>query len=553
MSPRTTDVDPPRAAPRQTPLSLDSRALWVRVLPAALAALLIRVTVAAVDRIPTADATAFLTSGESLLSGDGYARYGVAETGVPPLVPAMLAGLARLFDDATVGFSAHHVLWGTVLVFPVAAVGLAVAGPRAGLRAAWAAALSPGLAVALGISGGGSELPALVALFTALALVVDRAAAPVGWRAAAIGASCGLAYLFRADTLLACLLVLAALWLRLHRRRSGGTGQTWRATVTASAVALVVALPWPVWVYEQTGRVQLSGKASESTIEGWEALARHDRVARDALIYRLDDSGEIVGRQQVSLVALATADPRSFLSVQRENLATLAEEVLVPQARWPASSWTLPPSWELVPLPGLLLAAWAAWRRRRQPRVQLLLGVAAANVVVIMAFFVQDRYLATSVAVACVLIGAGLADLPSSSARRATQSLLVVLAALAIGADVTSRLAGPPSSEPTDHRAVGEMLATSTSADESVMTRSMTVRYYLGRRTVPFPYGEPDEVMDYACRKGVDLIVVDERQVAQMRPQLQPWLGSGPWPGLRLDMELVVDGRLVRVLETTDC
>jgi 4-amino-4-deoxy-L-arabinose transferase-like glycosyltransferase len=537
----------------QTAADDAGRAFWLWVMPPAAVALALRVLVAATDRVPTADATAFLTAGQSLLDGDGYARYGSAEVGVPPLVPALLAALARLTRDSTTGFSVHHVLWGTALVLPVAAVARSLAGNRAGWAAAWAAALCPGLVVTAGIGGGGSELPAVVATATALALVVDRAGPPTGWRAVAVGVCCGLAYLFRADALLAAAVILLALAVRAGRSRPDQARGALLGLLVAGAAAVAVAAPWVAWVHQETGRLQLTGKASDTSIEGWAALARHDRVERDALLYRLDESGEIVRREEVSLVQLAMSDPAGFLGIQRENLTTLTEESLIPEASWDGAPVWLPPSWELVPLPGLVLAGWATWRRRSQPRVQLLVALVGANLAVTFAFFVQDRYLVPAVTVACVLIGVGLSDLQARWWRRAMAGLLVVSAALAIGAETSGPTGQLTRAEPAEHRAIGEILAETTTRQDRVMTRSMTVRYYLGRATVPFPYGEPATVLDYACRKGVDLIVVDERQVGSLRPQLASWLGPGPWDGLRLEQEITVDDRLVRVFAVQGC
>jgi hypothetical protein len=317
------------------------------------------------------------------------------------------------------------------------------------------------------------------------------------------------------------------------------------AAALAVAAAVSVAAPWPAWGHAETGRWQLTGKASDTSLAGWEALARHDRLERDALLYRLDDSGEIVRRQQQSLVALVADDPQSFLAVQRTNVTMLLDQTVRPDARWTAPSW-LPPTWELVPLPGLLLAGWVLWRRRRDSRVRLLAGVAAANIAVTLMFFVQDRYLAPSVVVACALVGVGLADLRSALVRRGLQGLLAVLAVLALAAGTAGPAGLLDRPEPTEQRAVGQVLARTTAPDDKVMTRSMTVRYYLGRRTVPFPYGTSAQVIDYACRKGVDHIVVDGK-VAALRPSLAPWLGPGPWPRLRLEHELSVDGATARV------
>jgi hypothetical protein len=531
------------------------------VLPSVAAALVVRVLIAAADQVPTNDATAFLTSGESLLAGDGYARFGTTETSVPPLVPAMLAAFARLTGDPTLGFSVHHVLWGTLLVLPVAAAARAVAGERAGWRAGWAVALCPGLAVAAGIDGGGTELPAAVAVATGLALVLDPRHQPTGGRAVAVGAAAALAYLLRADALPAALVLLTALVLRVvraGRRLPDGAATTAHPPATlrpapalaavalAAAAALAVAAPWPLWVQQQTGELRLTGKAADTSLAGWQALARHDRAERDALLYRLDDSGEIVRRHEQSLVDLAGSDPASFAALQRTNLAMLVEQTVVPAQQWQSAPPAALPTWQLVPLPALLLAGWAVVRRRREPRVQVVVAVAAANVAVTLAFFVQPRYLATAVTMACVLVGVALADVASSTWRRGLQGLLAVLAVVAMVAAVPGRDPRSPLPEPVEQREVGQVLA-ATAPQARVMTRSMTVRYYFGRRTVPFPYGTPEQVVAYACRKKVDLIVLDER-VRALRPPLADWFGSGPWPGLRLARDVTVDGATARVL-----
>jgi hypothetical protein len=176
----------------------------------------------------------------------------------------------------------------------------------------------------------------------------------------------------------------------------------------------------------------------------------------------------------------------------------------------------------------------------------VVVAVAAANVAVTLAFFVQPRYLATAVTMACVLVGVGLADVASSTWRRGLQGLLAVLAVVAMVAAVPGRDPRSPLPEPVEQREVGQVLA-ATAPEARVMTRSMTVRYYLGRRTVPFPYGTPEQVVGYACRKKVDLIVLDER-VRALRPPLADWFGAGPWTGVRLVRDVVVDGATARVL-----
>jgi hypothetical protein len=523
------------------------------VVPALVVGAAVRIVSAFADRVPTADALIYLTAGDELLSGNGYTRFGTTETGLAPPVPLMLAGLRRLTGDDTVAFGTHHVLWGVALVAVVAALARQVAGDRAGWRAAWAAALCPGLAIALGIDGGGSELPAIVALLLAAVLVVDRRSLPTGWRAVGVGACCGLAYLFRVDSLLPSAVLLLAMGLRVHRARPLGaerstpTSRPLLAIGSAVAVLVVLGAPWVAFLRAETGELRLTAKAQETSIESWEALARHDRTARDAIAYRLDDGGRLGLQDEVGLPELVREHPGTFLRVQQTNLGTLADEVLVPEADFESTLEWLPPTWELVPLPVLALAAWAAWRRWRETRVRLLLGLVAANVAVALLFFVQDRYLGLSVASTCVLVGVGLADLRSTWWRRTLQGALVVLCLVAGTAELSGFGGLFVRNEPTEQRAAGELLATEAGPDDVVMTRSIVVRAYFGRATIAMPYAEPEDVLEYARDEGVDLIVADDRQVGRQRPLLSSWLEPGPWPGLELRWELRVEGRRVRI------
>ena len=107
-------------------------AFWTGVLPALAAAIVVRLVVVAADQVPTADATIYLTAGENLLSGDGYTRFGSAQTGLAPPVPVLLAALRRLTGDDTLAFGLHHLVWGTVLVLVVAGLAREVTGDRAG-------------------------------------------------------------------------------------------------------------------------------------------------------------------------------------------------------------------------------------------------------------------------------------------------------------------------------------------------------------------------------------------------------------------------------------
>lgn len=136
-----------------------------------------------------------------------------------------------------------HMLWsaviGTATVFVVGLLGREVAGERAGIIAAFLAALYPNVWAHDGFLM--SETMSIFTISLALLLTYRYARAPGTGRALALGAAAALATLSRAEAaLLFPVVVLPIIW----RRREETTRVRVRRVVAAALAAVVLVGPW---------------------------------------------------------------------------------------------------------------------------------------------------------------------------------------------------------------------------------------------------------------------------------------------------------------------
>lgn len=535
------------------------RRYWLLLLvPLALGAAL-RVGLAWSDHVISNDTAAYLESGRSLLDGEGYSRYGLPQLHFPPVTPVLLGAAWDLTGDPEVAFDLVVVVSGLLLIFPVAALARRLGGDLAGLAAATAVALAPGLAVIPSSAGGGSENIYASLLMTTVWLVVAIGDATGRRRvalAALAGVTGGLTYLTRPEGLLlvAVMVVAAALgalpgglaWRRpWSALRQHGRAVTSVVVPFVAAFALLAA-PYVAFLHGHTGRWELTAKSRDASIEAWRAVAETDRAARDRILYRLDDNGDGFPRRGRSLVALAVDDPAGYAGIVGVNARELADLLAVPRL---AGGIIGVPRWVVFPLPLLALAIWAGWRRRRSRPVPLLAAMGAVTIATALGFFVQPRYLTPALGPACVLAGVALSLLRRSGRRAWTAALIIGALTLVVPVvdDISADKGIFDSHEPVEHELAGRWLAANTELDARVMTRSMVIQFYARRPTVAMPAASLTDTLTFARHHGAEYLVIDEFLMSRFRPQLLPLLGPGPWPGLRLVHELSHDDRVIRI------
>lgn len=530
---------------------------WLAVGGAVAVGFALRLAAGLTDDAPASDETAYLQSGMSLLDGDGFTRGGRPELHFPPLLPFLLGVVHKLVGDPHTASVVVTLVAGTVVIVPLALLARRLAGPRvgarAGIAAAWVAAVLPGLAIMPALRGTGSEavytLVVVAATWVALAAAAHDGRSRLALTAVA-GLLVGMAYLTRPEGLfLVVPLGLAVAWpsLRPLRRRwrarregepsAGGRREVAALLGTAAAFGLPVLLcvaPYAAFLHTHTGQWSLTAKTQDVSIEAWHAVARADRLTRDSILYQLDETGLRFEDERTSLPELARDDPAGYAAILKTNLGELG---------------SIAAGWSLVPLPVSALAIWGAWSRRRAGGTYVALAVGLLPpATAVVAFFVQPRYLVLGVAMATALAGVGVATVSHRwRPLVAVGAVVVALVPSIQGFDGHAGWGHP--ADFTDQRLAGEWIAEHTDPEDRVVTRSMVVDFYAERPTVALPYAELPQVLAYARHYGARYVVADSAHIGRFRPQLRMLLDEDEVDGLRLVHQVHAEGRWAKVWE----
>src|SRR3954462_4595143 len=214
--------------------------------------------------VPMAGGSQFFNAEANLVAeGKGYiepfvnAAYGtsVPTAAHPPLYPTVLAGLSLVGLKSVLAHRALGAFLGGVTIVLVALIGRRVGGGGVGLAAALSAAVYPLLVAADGAPMSESLYGLLIAACLLLALRLrERRRA---WRAAALGATIGLAALTRSEALL--LLVLLGLPL---------AWRAWRPLLALFAACVVVLVPWTIRNFSAFDRLTLISHNDSTVLAG---------------------------------------------------------------------------------------------------------------------------------------------------------------------------------------------------------------------------------------------------------------------------------------------
>ncbi len=517
----------------------------------------IRIAIGMTDGSATTDETAYIRSGTSLVSGHGFNLVGRPELHFPPGLPFAL-GLAGKVVDPHTGAVILTCVSSSLLVLVLARLGRRLGGPRAGILTAWVAALAPALSTTLVNRGAGSEAEYMLLVVTALWLVASsadhRGGARLAWLVAA-GTAVGLAYLTRPEALFVAVpLGLAILFggvgrTRPRRREAGGRRALVRHLVATLprlalfALPIVVCVaPYAAYLHSHTGKWELSAKTQDVSIQGWLYGSKGDRGAKDSLLWRLDDAGNLVTPRRTSLTALARSDPKGYAHIVAANAGVFEDEIVTPEAGKFLS-------WLLLPLPVWAVAVAGAWRYRRSRLAWLVLSVAALPVITGLAYFTQPRYLLMLVALATIFVGAALADVRARWRPWAVGAVLALLALSTVQGFTSAAAGWWHPTDGTDMKAAGEWIKAHSGPDDRLMSRSMIAEYYAGREAMAIPYADEADIVAFGRRYGARYLVLDWYTATHLRPQLAFLRHTTEAPGLRLVHKSRVEGHTTRIFE----
>ncbi len=516
----------------------------------------IRVAFAWTDNVVGPDESAYIGTGLNIWRGKGVVYRGQPQLHFPPLLPAILGGLAKVLPEP------HHA---TVLLTFVTSIALMailamlaqrIAGRSAAALTLWIAALSPGLSATLARNAGGSEGISAAVMFGAALLAIgsgkwdDR---PTVVRAFVVGLLVGAGYLLRPENIPLAAVFGLVLALRAVGGRVGRSTFTFANVrrVLALAVAMFIgvmlfAMPYLSFLHSHTGKWELTAKSEDVNIEAWQALAKADRRTRDVYIYALDKTGHTTTKPEYPLTQLAKEHPKEYFGIVGTNFLKLYKSLI-------SFNTTTIKGWRLFALPLLPFALFGLWRYRSRSSSVVTLALAGLTLATVIGFFVLDRYLPPVVASLAVFAGVGLAALETPK-RNLWIALGMAGSVLSLLTYLTDPIGPTLVRERKDIQLAARWLRPIAAPGDVVMTRGTSLPYYMPQqRLVVPPVGSVNQTWRYARFNHVKYFIF-EPTTQLWRPQLALLTDGADHAnvGFRLLHHFVQDGRPTFIYEIVD-
>jgi len=486
-------------------------------------------------RIVRWDEPDYLILGRHLFTGQGYTVSGRAELHYAPLFPIVTGALYPLTHDMKLNSDLAYVVFGTLTLVPFCWLTRRLFGARISWMATVFLCLFPALTASVLFWGTMLEPLYLCLFFAALCAVWMAWEKGALWAYLATGVLFGLAYLAKPEAIVAfgwllCVLAAGNLVRRAQHKGSPGSFATHKMLAGLVAAVLAFALvisPYILFIYRDTGRIMISGKLAVTYAAGQGAV-EHDPGLYDRALSRLDEAGEEIiwfsqDRFKYEVWDYIRADPPAFLRRIWQNVNIL-EGALFKRQVFPFY------------LLGLLALGWfgAAWDRQRAIKEGFLLA-AALPVLIFLPFHIELRYFAPALPILLLWVAKGIAALADwlqstwgslrlrGSAVRAGSVLsgalctLFVLYFLVLQPGV---MQDGLASLNRGRRQAGLWLKTHTDANAMIMSRDTEVPFYAERRWAATPNEEYATFIAYIRKRGAQYVIVDEREVTVIRPQL---------------------------------
>ena len=485
------------------------------------------------DRAIRWDEPDYLTLARNLATGRGFSVAGHPELHYAPLFPLAASLFYRLLGNLKAASDAVYVLAGAALIVPFFALARRLFGGRVALAASLLLALCPALNASVLYWGTMTEPLYLLCVFAGLWLTWVAAESGRVGPAIAAGAGFALAYLTRPEGSFYAALGALALAVGVVGRRQARSGKAWLALGGYLLAALLVAMPYLVYIHAQTGRWMVSGKLGVTYDIGRAVLAR-DPAEYDRVTASLDSTGR----------EIIWYSPERF---QRDLAAELAASPMEALRRVWANFRLLLDAWfDITVFPTLLLVfvglAWfaAPWDRRRAVAELYWAAGLLPLLAAFLPFHVEIRFFAPALPIALAWVGRGavvmgdwatdtaqalLAERPLAAwARRLLVALPLVLVGLAFAGLTVVAVGEGRRGTDFGHREAGLWLKRNAPPGSVVMARDLAIALYAELDWVPSPRAEMPQFLEYARAHGVDYVVVDEREVTVIRPHMKALL-----------------------------
>jgi 4-amino-4-deoxy-L-arabinose transferase-like glycosyltransferase len=501
---------------------------WMRkerlyVLLIVLLALLLRAGLATLPRVIRWDEPDYLWLGKSLWSGAGYTINGVPELHYTPLLPILAGGVYWLTNNPELGTTFWYTLLGGLLVVPVYALARRLYGVRVGLISAVLVALFPGLSGSILYWGTMTEPLFILLIYAGLWATLLALEHETWWRFALLGGLLALAYLARPEGLiwiLALTFFLVLVWL-FQRRLLRWRTSLYLATLISTCVLIMA--PYLLFIHSHTGKWMPTGKLA-ITYDIGEAVLENDPALYDIVTASLDETtGEILWwsgkRFERSMWDIMLEDPARFVARTGRNAVKAYDTVFAGNV--------FPFVFILPILLGWVKSPWSRERLRREA----LLCFGVLPVLAFLPFHVEIRFFSPAFPVLIMWLAAGLVALGEwveetvgAWTQRPTKGwgtlLLAGVLMAYLGWMQVRVVERGMASLNYGHKVAAFWLRAQAPADVAVMSRDLAISLYAERGFVVSPRAEYQRFLEYGRQKGASYLVVDERELRELRPHL---------------------------------
>lgn len=476
------------------------------------AALMLRILPATIHFVIGTDEALYLTLARNLAAGLGFTADGVTpHTEFAPMYPILAAFVYRLGADLELPSRLNILVFGGLLVVPVWGLAKDMCSEAVAWRAAALAALLPALALSVPNWEAPTEQVYSVLLWAGLWVTWRTLKKPSLAHGALAGLLLGLTHVTRIEGLYYVALagVLMAVNALRHKARS-----RWGAAIAFAAAASACVVPYSLYVHTYTG-LWLAPKGVLHQYHG-AAIQSDDPLVYEAAYTTYEENMR-------NLRALPSIP--SYLWEHRAELPSYYARNLVRELVLPFKSPVfLPVTWAPFALAGL----WSLRRARPAWWPTAFLGLALGPAVIYHPLSVVDpRYLLPLLPAPMIWAAIGLSELEAR--WRPGRALTMALAGLFLTADLLGPFYIP---RPTEYRALGMWMRQHgiSGYDVGVLARKRQPAFYAGARWEWLPLADTAGLLDYAASHHGQYVVIDERTVPALRPQLAYLLDPAQGP-----------------------
>ncbi len=303
------------------------------------------------------------------------------------------------------------------------------------------------------------------------------------------------------------------------------------------AIFLLVLSPWLLFVYENTGKIQISTKG------GFTYLQREFEIFTDNYEKNLFSLNQDKTRIRLnpynqtidsSTSAYILKEPLDFLERYLINFKDLIFKFLV----------------SIFPVIFLLISIYGFADRKDRKIEHYLLLFILYPVFMYPVFGSEGRWLLSAVPILLIWLSRGLTRLEEWRKIFNAKLITIILAVLMLVSvsfvnDFVPKIY-EKDDQPVEHKLAGEWFKKNIGDGKAIMERRPWISFYSNGRFVYLPYASYNDTIKYACNNKVEYFVADSRYLGRLRQQLSFMLNKD-FNDLGLVYENEANGKTVKI------